>query len=65
MKLQEAEGDVRDEGAWRSVDELKKSVGVQLIMKLSINHIVVRELEVESVLIKIMKNGGKDHSGDI
>lgn len=28
MKLQEAEGDVRDEGAWRSVDELKKSVGV-------------------------------------
>lgn len=28
MKLQEAEGAVRDEGAWRSVDELKKSVGV-------------------------------------
>lgn len=55
MKLQEAEGAVRDEGAWRSVDELKKSVGVQLIMKLSINHIVVREFEVESVLIKTMK----------
>ena len=44
MKLQEAEEAVKDERAWMSLDELKKSVGVQLMMKLRINPIVAEDL---------------------
>ena len=39
MKLQEAEEAVKDESVWMSLDELKKSVGVQLMLKLRINPI--------------------------
>ena len=42
MKLEEA---VKDESAWMSLDELKKSVGVQLMMKLRINPIVAEDLK--------------------
>ena len=45
MKLQEAEEAVRDESAWMSLDELKKSVGVQPMMKLRINPIVAEDLK--------------------
>ena len=45
MKLQEAEEAVRDESAWMSLDELKKSVGVQHMMKLRINPIVAEDLK--------------------
>ena len=45
MKLQEAEEAVKDERAWMSLDELKKSVGVQLMMKLRINPIVAEDLK--------------------
>ena len=45
MKLQEAEETVKDESAWMSLDELKKSVGVQLMMKLQINPIVAEDLK--------------------
>ena len=44
MKLQEAEEAVKDESTWMSLDELKKSVGVQLMMKLRINPIVAEDL---------------------
>ena len=44
MKLQEAEEAVKDENAWMSLDELKKSVGIQLMMKLRINPIVAEDL---------------------
>ena len=45
MKLQEAEEAVKDESTWMSLDELKKSVGVQLMMKLRINPIVAEDLK--------------------
>lgn len=45
MKLQEAEEAVKDESAWMSLDELKKSVGVQPMMKLRINPIVAEDLK--------------------
>ena len=45
MKLQEAEEAVKDESAWMSLDELKKSVRVQLMMKLRINPIVAEDLK--------------------
>lgn len=45
MKLQEAEEAVKDESAWMSLDELKKSVGIQLMMKLRINPIVSEDLK--------------------
>ena len=45
MKLQEAEEAVKDESAWMSLDELKKSVGVQFMMKLRINPIVAEDLK--------------------
>ena len=45
MKLQEAEDAVKAESAWMSLDELKKSVGVQLMMKLRINPIVAEDLK--------------------
>lgn len=45
MKLQEAGEAVKDESAWMSLDELKKSVGVQLMMKLQINPIVAEDLK--------------------
>lgn len=36
MKLQEAEEAGKDESAWMSLDELKKSVGVWPMMKLPV-----------------------------
>lgn len=45
IKLQEAEEAVKDEGAWLSLNELKKSVGVQTMMKLRINPIVAEDLK--------------------
>ena len=45
MKMQEAEEAVKDESTWMSLDELKKSVGVQLMMKLRINPIVAEDLK--------------------
>ena len=45
MKLQEAEEAVKDESSWMSLDELKKSVGVQHMMKLRINPIVAEDLK--------------------
>lgn len=45
MKLQEAEEAVKDESAWMSLDELKASVGVQLMMKLRITPLVAEDLK--------------------
>ena len=45
MKLKEAEEAVKDESSWMSLDELKKSVGVQFMMKLRINSIVAEDLK--------------------
>ena len=45
MKLQEAEDAAEDESAWMSLDELKKSAGVQLMMELRIYPIVAEDLK--------------------
>lgn len=45
MKLREAEEAVKDENAWISLDELKKFVGVQPMMKLRITPIVAEDLK--------------------
>lgn len=45
MKLREAEEAVKDESAWMTLDDLKKSVGIQFMMKLRINPIVVEDLK--------------------
>lgn len=45
MKLREAEEAVKDESTWMTLDDLKKSVGIQFMMKLRINPIVVEDLK--------------------
>ena len=53
MKLQEAEEAVKDERAWMSLDELKKSVGVQCMMKsYSSNYHIVIFLFVYNIIIR-------------
>lgn len=66
MKLQQAEGVAMDESTWMSLDELKKFVEVQLMMKLRINPVQAVDLQnVKEYIIEDKRNGNKIHLGDI
>lgn len=66
MKLQQAEGVAMDESIWMSLDELKKFVEVQLMMKLRINPVQAVDLQnVKEYIIEDKRNGNKIHLGDI
>lgn len=52
MKLQEAEEAVKNEGSWMSLKELKKSVGVQLMMNLRIKPIMTEGSIQKRLLIE-------------
>ena len=59
MKLQEAKETVKDENAWMSLDELKKSVRIQSMMKLRINLIVAEDLNKIKELNILLKTMNK------